>query len=369
MKIINIVDSIQKGNAGIIKAAVSPAEILLRKNNIQSEIWFPECPDRYGEVNFGAAIPLSLKRQKVNQIENLIESQHLDTTNTIIVTHGSWQYPTRWGQYFRKLGYKWVYVPHGMLEPWSVSQKRLQKFIYFSLIEYRYLLEADVVRATSSPERKNLVKNFPNVALIPNGIDIVNSVNDRRELLRSSHSKIVLFLARLHHKKGVMPLVRAWKKSLLYANKNFELVIVGYDDGELPKLQNFLNSCGEDCNINFLGPVYGANKIDLLKKCTYYILPSHSEGFPMSVLDAMQFGLISVISDGCNFPEAFEEKVAIRISPQENDILNVLNQLPGIDEEELKYLSSRSYQFVNQHYSLERIANMQTELYKTLLSK
>jgi len=368
MKIINIVDSIQKGNAGIIKAAVSPAEILLKKNHIQSEIWFPECLDRYDEVDFGAAIPISLKRRTVDRIPDLIESQHLDATNTIIVTHGSWQYPTRWGQYFRKLGYKWVYVPHGMLEPWSVSQKRLQKFIYFSLIEYRYLLEADVVRATSSPERKNLVKNFPNVELIPNGIAVVNSADDCTNSPRSRHPKIVLFLARLHHKKGVMPLVRAWRNSLLYENKDFELVIVGYDDGELPKLQKFLNSCSEECNINFIGPVYGVNKITLLKKCTYYILPSYSEGFPMSVLDAMQFGLISIISDGCNFPEAFEEQIAIRISPQEDDILTVLNQLLQIDEEKLKHLSSRSYQFVNQHYSLEKIANIQAELYKKLLS-
>jgi hypothetical protein len=87
------------------------------------------------------------------------------------MTHGSWRFPTRWGYKLSRLGYKWIYLPHGMLEPWSLRKHKLKKSIYFSLFEIPMVRKADMVGGTSTPEFANLKKLFLEAEYTPSGID------------------------------------------------------------------------------------------------------------------------------------------------------------------------------------------------------
>jgi glycosyltransferase involved in cell wall biosynthesis len=278
-----------------------------------------------------------------------------------VVTHGVWQYCTRWGAAAKSLGFHWVYTPHGMLEPWSMEQKWIKKKIYFSLIEKRLAQKADLVRAVGAPECANLRKNFLNVEHIANGIypgDILKNPKDKSTIT-------FLYLARLHHKKGVIPLAEAWLKSEAGKSDHHELLIAGTDDGEKDALVTLIQNSGAQ-NIKFLGPQFGSEKRELLEKAHFYILPSHSEGFPTSVVEAMGAGSIPIITTGCNFPEVFEIGIAIRTTPDPNDILLALNKAFYMSEEDFKRGSDSVRKFVQNGYLWSQIAARQHEVFEKL---
>ncbi len=107
-------------------------------------------------------------------------------------------------------------------------------------------------------------------------------------------------------KKGIVPLVKAWLQSALLNNTACRLIIAGPDEGELPLIQSLITDA---TNIEYIGMVSGDAKDKLLASASYYLLPSFSEGFPTSLLEAMEKGAIPVITRGCNFNEVFEQNI------------------------------------------------------------
>lgn len=359
MKIINIVDNATPVNTGIWNAAVSTAKALKEIYDVDSELWYPKMDE---ELSVPFCTPLALDNIKVECINDLIQKRSLSPNNVIIVTHGCWRYPTKWGSKFKSLGYKWVYVPQGMLEPWSLLQKRWIKFFYFNLIERLNAKRADIVRAVASPEKKNLTILFKSVMLIPNGV----LVPEKKEIFKKKRAPLVfLFMARLHHKKGIVPLTEAWKLSKAYNHPDYKLIIAGPDHGELKKIQPFIRSIK---NVQYVGMVAGSKKQLLLSECTYFILPSFSEGFPTSVVEAMSYGMVPLISKGCNFPEAIEYKYAIEISTEPDFIAEKINLTIKNSEEYLLEQVEKNYYYISENYSLEKIAEMQFNMYEKLLA-
>lgn len=239
-----------------------------------------------------------------------------------------------------------------------MKQKWLKKALYFHLVEKPLASRASSIRAVGSPERDNLLHYFKNVTLVPNGV----YETDFEALDRPESPITFLYLARLHYKKGVMPLVEGWKSSLLSQRQDYQLLIAGTDDGEKEKLESFLEA-HPGSNIRFLGPQFEESKRKLLQLSHYYILPSQSEGFPTSVLEAMAAGLVPVITQGCNFPEAITSNRAIETSISKEDICDTLNEILQIPENERMKKASLCQQYVKENYSWSGIAGKQCALF------
>ena len=277
-----------------------------------------------------------------------------------MVSHGCWQFPPL-GHALHKMDYKWLMVPTAC---WNLSmqQKRLKVALLF-LVERRLLAKANVIRAVGSQNLTTSKMLSTKVVLIPNGIPPLNQPLSEKP----TSPRHFLFMARLHHKKGLLPMVQAWLKSSLANNNLYLLTIAGPDDGELPALKALLASSGAT-NIQYVGAVYGEDKEVLLQRSHFYLLPSFSEGFPTSLLEAMQYGLIPLMTPGCNFPEALEAELAIAITPETATILKGLNQAAELSGD-LNNWGQKAAAFVNQHYNLNHIAELQYKLYKSLLGK
>ncbi|WP_066633753.1 glycosyltransferase [Labilibacter marinus] len=358
MRIINIIDSIEKVNFGIWNAAISTAGVLKSEYKIDAELWFPQVND-VPQIDDVLLVPLS--DTSVSSLAHLMEEKGLKTEDTLIVTHGCWRYATRWGAELKKKGFKWIYVPHGMLEPWSISQKRWQKMIYFSLLEYPLSKKADYTRAVGKPECLNLQKKYGNTVLIPNGIEIGSEVDVEKPV----NTRNYLFMARLHHKKGIIPLVKAWINAPQGKSDKHHLYIAGPDDGELESLQQLINETPIK-NISYCGAVYQKEKQALIDQCHIYLLPSHSEGFPTSVLEAMNNQLLTVITEGCNFPEATAGGYALETETSEKAIINSLTTLYSMSNDEINTLALKAYEFVREQYSLNSISEQQVKMIKEL---
>jgi glycosyltransferase involved in cell wall biosynthesis len=299
-------------------------------------------------------IYIGKKRKRSAELVKVLQKHQVHLSNSLIVTHGSWLFPTIYGAALQSAGFRWVYVPQGMLEPWSLQQGRLKKRIYFTFVEKPKALRANAVRAVSEPEEENLRKVF-------NGkvYRIENGSGTHQYMPKPDGQTIFVFMARLHHKKGVLPLVRAWENTMRNQPSK-KLVVAGPDEGELGKLKPYLYG-----NVEYVGPVYGDDKVKLLTQAHYYVLPSFSEGFPSSVLEAMGMGAIPILTKGCNFPKVFQAKLGYEIEPNDKSIETMLVYL-----QEKPYdfgLSRRNHEFIAEHYSEEVIGEALFKLYRSVL--
>lgn len=357
MRIINIVDSVEKINYGIWHAATANAA-LLAGQHIQTELWYPE--SKFDCLPFVKSIPLS--SLSVAGLQKIAAERNLDPKTDIIITHGAWRYPTRWGARLKRKGFTWIYVPHGMLDPWALGQKRIIKLPYLHLIEKRLARKANLIKAVSIPESDALQAFFPHslVKFIPNGISIEESHDD----IKVNQPPIrYLFLSRLHAKKNVTALAAAWVASALNNNVAFELLFAGPDQGELNKLSPYLK---QSVNMKYVGSVYNQEKKELMQTSTFYVLPSFSEGLPSALLEAMAHGLVPIITEECNLPEVFTQEMGVRILSNETNIKEVLERTANWDVQKIKAMSLRSKQFVSKQYSLEAVTDIQLKTFLNL---
>lgn len=359
MRIVNLLDTLERINFGIWNAVISNFPYFIKCGH-QPEIWVKPEKDIPSELQQYKVLHASF--QKVNQ---LFEGEYF-SKDTVVLSHGCWKIPTKCGELAAKKGFVWLALPHGMLEPWSMQQKRIKKSLYYQLFEKQRLNRASELIAVSKEEQVNLEKRFRRkVRHIPNGIAPVTDKIDK-----PAGRINFIFMARLHHKKGVLPLLKAWASSNLSGKSKFRLTIAGPDDGELPQLKRYMTDQREQLsNVQIVGPLYGDGKKQALLAAHVYILPSFSEGFPSSILEAASHGCFPIFTKGCNFNEAFDADVAMQITPEVDQIVNAFNKLGDTPVNELIAMGRSAKKFVDENYNLETIGQAYIDLFEEKLKE
>jgi glycosyltransferase involved in cell wall biosynthesis len=274
MNLLHLIDNFEKVNFGIWNAALFNSTSL-EKLGYKS---YALIPNNFSEFTYPSVSKLVF--DKKSEIKSILESANITAENTIVISHGCWQWPNEIGNKLKNKGFRWIATPHGMLEPWSLSKKKTKKKIFWSLVEKNRIENADVIRAVGYPEYLNLKKKLNSkleVVHIPNCVDKIEKESKNWE-----GPYRFLFMARINEKKGVMPLAKAWLNSPLNNSEKYELLFVGPDDGLLAELTETLKGSN---NAKYIGSIYGEEKVELLKKSHFYVLPSFSEGFPTSCLN------------------------------------------------------------------------------------
>ena len=210
--------------------------------------------------------------------------------------HGLWQPAhSRLAQRCRKRGVSYVVSPHGMLEPWAWRHKRWKKWPYFHLVEKRYLRGARAVLATAAQEAGRLRGFLPGqrIETLPLGLTGAarpDYENARAQLGWAVDERVLLFLSRLHVKKGLDLLLEALS-SLSFLQRT-RLVIVG--DGEQGYVASLRRYAAEHAvtlpRIDWVGAVWGDERWKYFQGADLFCLPTHSENFGLAVLEACQVG-------------------------------------------------------------------------------
>lgn len=318
--------------------------------------------------------------------------ERLDQINPqVLHTHGIWTYLSigvpRWARKHHK---PYVVSPHGMLDKWALDNSKLKKKLAGLLYERRHLRGAACLHALCASEADSIrqfgLKNP--IATIPNGIEIPEG----RDLSSrySAEKKIMLFLGRLHPKKGLENALRAWAKirsreSGDRGQENWQFVIAGWDQGghevrlkqlceelglsfaNVPAKQFLSIESNSDqlsgFSVIFVGPLFGELKAQLLERANVFILPSFSEGLPMSVLEAWAYELPVVMTDYCNLPEGFDAEAAIHINTDIESMSAGMVQMIGSSESELKIMGENGLNLVKEKFTWPKIAEQMSELY------
>jgi glycosyltransferase involved in cell wall biosynthesis len=213
---------------------------------------------------------------------------------TLVHFHGLWQ-PShaKLARDCAARGIPYVVSPHGMLEPWAWRHKWWKKWPYFHLVEKRFLARASALLATATPEARRLQTFVPRqrIEMLPLGLtsDIrPDYENARRQLGWKPEERVLLYLSRIHVKKGLDLLLRAINFTRF--PEPTRLVIVG--DGD-PAYVHTLKQYAARLNsppIEWKGAIWGEARWAYFQGADLFCLPTHSENFGLAVLEACQVG-------------------------------------------------------------------------------
>lgn len=276
--------------------------------------------------------------------------------------HGIWSFRSIVASRLaRKELCQFLVSPHGMLDDWAIRSGAVKKALAYRMYEQKALNMAACFHALTPSEARS-IREFSMrnpIAVIPNGISVPQS-----PLKLDGPRRKLLFLGRIHKKKGIQELVRAW--SQLASNpqlQDWELEVAGWDDGEMTPM---LQLCRElrVPRIRFTGETSGQRKIDLLRSSNAFILPSYSEGLPMAILEAWAYRLPVFMTAACNLTEAFDAGAAIKINTDPDQIADVLSK--ALPSDQLLPLGEAGFQFVSEHYSWKKVLPQYLDLYNWL---
>jgi glycosyltransferase involved in cell wall biosynthesis len=218
----------------------------------------------------------------------------------------------------------------GLLDPWAFNFKPWRKRIYWHTIGKRILRDSTVVIALSDSEKEalrrlhvsNRIEVIPNGAFLDSGPSPRTLVDSNMPELRGR--RYVLFLGRIHPKKGVDLLVRAIANGA-FERERIAFVIAGPVDAEYAvEWQQLLVSARLNDAVVIPGSVRGELKAALLRNAEGFVLPSHSEGLPVAVLEALAAGCPVVITRECNLPEVEAAQAGIVIDPEVDELTSAI---------------------------------------------
>jgi glycosyltransferase involved in cell wall biosynthesis len=181
-----------------------------------------------------------------------------------------------------------VISPHGMLEPWALQEKRIRKRVALAVFQRNVLDSAAMLIVTAQSELESVRRaglRQP-VAIVPLGVSMPTT--PARHVTNSSMRKI-LFLSRVHPKKGLLALVEAWHR---VGQPGWQIIIAGPDeDGHLAQVQELIRRLGLASQFEFHGEVAGEVKRELYESADAFVLPTFSENFGVVVAEAMSYAL------------------------------------------------------------------------------
>lgn len=222
--------------------------------------------------------------------------------------HGIWGYPSHAaGVWARASGRPLVISPHGMLARWIVERNRWKKVLARLAWERRSWHSASLFHALTGAERDEILREVPRarVTRIANPAPAPGPKPHFAE-----RPPQALYLGRIHAKKNLSALVAAWLLAKPDLPEGAQLTIAGWGDDEgVALLERALPA--HDPSIAFVGTAFGSQKAALLDFARVLVLPSHSEGLPMAVLEAWAAGTPVLMSQHCNLPEGFAAGAAL----------------------------------------------------------
>ncbi len=286
--------------------------------------------------------------------------------------HGLWQLSTSAAaRAAQSESTPYIISAHGMLESWAVANKRLKKAAYAWLFERANLRAATCLHALTRAEARDY-RNFGlrnPVAIIPNGVDVPCACSadlflSRFPELRSK--RLVLFLGRIHFKKGLDALCEAWAR-VSRSWPDAQLVLAGPDfENTRTPIEKLLEERRIRDRVTFTGMLASDLKWSALRAAECFVLPSYSEGLSVSVLEAMGIGLPVIVSAQCNLPEVAEQDCGWVIQPHApngKELEAALGAVLGASSQTRARLGSNGRRLVAQRYSWRVVGEQMTALY------
>ena len=288
--------------------------------------------------------------------------------------HGLWQrrFPSL-ANACRREGIPFIVSPHGMLEPWARRKKWWKKWPYFHLVEKRWIAGAARVLATAEPEAARLRGIFPRsrVESLPLGLTAdkhPDYVAARAQLGWNADETVLLFLSRIHEKKGLDMLLTALSELHGMLPEATRLVIVGPEEQPdyAARCRDFITQNAQRLpRTDWLGAVWGEDRWSYFQGADLFCLPTHSENFGLAVLEACQVGTPALTTTETPWSETLASGRGFIARPEIADIRAQLARFfstPRITADERDTLAAWAWA----NYDWAKLAPRYAALYESL---
>jgi glycosyltransferase involved in cell wall biosynthesis len=256
-----------------------------------------------------------------------------------------------------------IVSPHGSLDKYSMSQKPGRKRLMWWLLEERRMRDADVIRATSLQEASEIAAVLPErpIAVIPPGTDLPALRGPRPE----RDYKVALFLSRLHPKKGLISLIRAWG---IIRPAAWKLVIVGFDEeGVEAQCRQAVADLNLKDSVIFAGPALKDQKWDHYSNADIFILPTKDENFGIVIAEALASGLPVITTKGAPWEDLKLHNCGWWIDIGLDPLVKAMREAFELDPAELRAMGLRGRAVVEQKFTWEACARQMVEVYQWVM--
>lgn len=284
----------------------------------------------------------------------------------IIHNHGLWN-PVNIaaGYLIHRPRCKLVTSPHGTLTEWAMNHSARKKKILWPL-QRKVLEHASLIHVTSESEYLDVRRlGFKNpIAIINLGITLPKSVEGKY----FSDSKTILFLSRIHEIKGIDNLLLAWKE-IHTQFPSWNLKIAGKGEGDyVSKIKSLAECLGLE-RVQFCGPVYGEDKINLYTSSSLFILPTFSENFGIVVAEALSCGVPVIVGKGAPWEDVIKNNCGWWVDNSVEQLVRVLHEAMQLDNITLSEMGISGRKWMQRDFSWSGVVGKMHASYEWLFNK
>ncbi|QIZ20808.1 glycosyltransferase [Candidatus Pelagibacter giovannonii] len=283
----------------------------------------------------------------------------------LIHNFGIWSMFHIYNYYLAKRNKKPLIIsPLGMMEPWPLSQKKIKKYLAYSIYQKKILDNCDFIHATSKMEADNLLKLGikSKIEFIPHGTNLNYTVPDEKyKFSLSKGRKILLFLSRFDNKKGILELIKQFNK---INNKDWMLLISSYENDNYLKAKKEFK---DNKNIYFFGKSNLENKKKLYSISDFFVLPSYSENFGLAIMESLSYSCPVLTSSATPWTHLHNSSGLV-FNDVKKDLNNSLKNVFALSDHDIIKFKNNCHNDLKD-YKWEKISNDYIELYKKTLNK
>ena len=284
----------------------------------------------------------------------------------IIDVQGLWTYSSLANlRHHRCHGTPYIITPHGMLDPWARSRSWWKKKTVRLWFEDAHLAGANCLRATAEMEATHFrtfgLRNP--IAVVPNGVEIPSRSAGERD---KGSVRRLLFLSRLHPKKGLRFLLNAWV-SIASKRPEWELLIAGPDEvNHKAEMQRLAVRLGAP-RVHWIDSVHGEEKSDLYRSADLFVLPTYAENFGLVIAEALAYGVPVITTRNAPWEGIKQHRCGQWIELTNEALREALLKMTAIPRPTLIEMGQRGRAWMERDFGWDSIAERMLEVYDWVL--
>jgi len=382
LSVLHVVASINTNTGGPARSVAGLAAALARKG-VRARIATLDYAEHGRQVETPGVEVISVPAGRVasrlrgysRELEAAIATAAADGTH-VVHGHGLWMAP---GIYARRaammFGLPLVISPRGMLDSWALGRSSLRKGLAARAYERKNLRSARLFHATSEMEA-DAIRSYGStqpIAAVPNGVDLPGEQGlAARDVLESRFPELrgrrwLLFMSRIHAKKGLDLLLEAWR-SVHAVAAGWHLVIAGPDlDGSRPGLEREIVAHGLSPSTTLTGMLEGAEKQSALANAELFVLPTRSENFGIAIAEALAHGVPAVTTTAAPWSELAVQRCGWWVAPEAPAVEWALRDAIALQPDDRRAMGRRGRNLVAGKYGWDAIGGQMADVYRWLI--
>lgn len=369
IRILQIVEGLE-ADAGDPSRCVPYQCLAISSPDFQVDLAFPETKQaRASEVDHlqtsGIGLHPFSRSNWIKRLPSLVQR------SDIVHYNGLWSPLCPWvARLAARTGRPMVLTPHGMLEPWVLEQNALRKRAALALAYRKALNATCALHATVRSEAGNLRRlglSQP-IAVIANAVVVPDFESS---IVATAASRRILFLSRIHPKKGLLELVRAVRHHQAQLERGeWRLVVAGSDaDGHWAEVEQEAEQLAVRHLIDYVGYVDGQQKWDLYRSASLFVLPTHRENFGVVVAEALGSGVPCITTQGAPWQELNTQHCGWWHDVGQTQLQNALGEALSTPPEALQEMGQRGMALVRARHRIEALSSDFHDLYYWVLHR